>query len=49
MLGARPSMDPPVVVASFSPDADPITILMVRLAAIAFVIILTTLCSLKCY
>ena len=30
VLGARPSMDPPVVVASFGPDADPITILMVR-------------------
>ncbi|XDV36388.1 hypothetical protein PO909_006177 [Leuciscus waleckii] len=28
VLGGRPSMDPPVVIASFRPDADPITILM---------------------
>ncbi|XP_078024503.1 uncharacterized protein LOC144463609 [Epinephelus lanceolatus] len=26
VLGARPSMDPPVVVASYGPDADPTTI-----------------------
>ncbi|KAJ8014482.1 hypothetical protein DPEC_G00040690 [Dallia pectoralis] len=28
VLGARPSMDPPVLVASFHPDADPIPLLM---------------------
>ncbi|CAM4644934.1 unnamed protein product [Leuciscus chuanchicus] len=28
VLGGRPSMDPPVVIASFGADADPITILM---------------------
>jgi len=32
VLGGRPAMDPPVVVASFQPEAeDHMTILMVRL------------------
>ncbi|KAJ8014392.1 hypothetical protein DPEC_G00039740 [Dallia pectoralis] len=30
VLGARPSMDPPVLVASFHPDADPIPLLMAK-------------------
>lgn len=30
VLGARPSMDPPVVVASYGPDADPTAIVAVR-------------------
>lgn len=31
VLGARPSMDPPVVVASYGPDDDPVTLLMVKI------------------
>lgn len=31
VLGARPSMDPPVVVPSYGPDDDPVTLLMVKI------------------